>query len=169
MRWSRACSLVMLTVTLTACSASGNDAPTASGAKGGEAGDMIDSAHFRAALHQISAKYTWPADHRPDLDALGRQTDPGGLIGADGPRVVMEIINECAWDLSWLAARDSGDAAVERQALDTLTNVIPKLPTLDKSGRQFARDAATKARLGDPSLVQQFPLANCDNTKWIGK
>jgi hypothetical protein len=77
------------------------------------------------AVTPIPAGFTWP-------DYLRAQ--PGNVYSRGGGRVRVEYIAICMWQIDWLEARQSNDAA--RQAADRL--VIAGIPTWSSYGPPFA-------------------------------
>jgi hypothetical protein len=135
----------------------------------GRSGEFVDATAYRAALLKTYAAFHWPADYRPDLDALAAQSGPppGARISAGGEQTVLEIVNRCAWYLSWDAARRRHDSAAAAGALAVMTDVLPTYGAADPDGQQLARDTAQRAGLGDPALARQYVRANCDTTKFL--
>jgi hypothetical protein len=133
------------------------------------AADFVDATGYRAALQRSFAAYRWPADFRPDLDVLADKSGPpaGARMSAGGERTVLEIVNRCAWYLSWDAARTRGGKAAAAAALRVMTDVLPAYGASDPDGQQLARDTARRATLGDPALARQYVRANCDTTKFV--
>ncbi|MER3486618.1 MAG: hypothetical protein C4345_12285 [Chloroflexota bacterium] len=86
----------------------------------------------------------------------------------------LTIFNQCAWYLTWLEARQNGDAATEAAALDVTLNIIPNYLTVipgipqiyDPAMATHDREIATRASLGDPSLVQLYVESKCQNKPW---
>ncbi|WP_158717806.1 hypothetical protein [Streptomyces sp. NRRL F-2664] len=132
---------------------------------------LLDQQGFDAALRRAAGDFRWPADHRPDLDRLSRNSAPRGTDAAPAgsERIILEIANSCAWYLSWAAAHDRADAAAAAAALQVLEEVLPTYGPQDPDGRRFAEEAAAGARAGDGSLARQFTEANCDGAiTWAG-
>lgn len=129
---------------------------------------MVDQNGYETALKKSVSQYRWPKDYTPDLPALLAQTGPGdqGQIQAGGEHTVLGIINSCAWYLSWNSARKDKRKTDAAAALKVMTEVVPGYSKEDPDGQTFARQAAEKAGLGDPTMALQFVTANCDNTKW---
>jgi hypothetical protein len=117
-------------------------------------------------VRSLYSTMKWPADVRPDLEALIKATAPPA--GEQGfARQALAVVNTCAWYRSWDAAVTRGDSAAAGPALDAITNLVTRYPPEDdKPGRQFVRDAAAKAAAGDPAPVRDYVDANCFDTKW---
>lgn len=126
--------------------------------------ELLDRQGYDAALRQSSRDYHWPADYRPDLDRLSGSSAPGSgeaaLAGSE--RIILEIANSCAWYKSWDDARGRADHSSAGEALTVLEEVLPGYGPQNPDGRRYAREAASRARAGDPSLARQFTEANCD-------
>ncbi|MFI7353895.1 hypothetical protein ACIBTP_08105 [Streptomyces avidinii] len=131
---------------------------------------LLDRQGYGAALRQGSRSYRWPADYRPDLDRLSADSAPGGgeAAPAGSERIILEIANSCAWYHSWDDARGRADQARAEEALTVLEEVLPGYGPQNPDGRRYAREAASRARAGDPSLARQFTEANCDGViAWV--
>ncbi|MFF3867892.1 hypothetical protein [Micromonospora sp. NPDC001898] len=124
--------------------------------------------NYDEALKEYNAaksSLTLPADKSWDsAQQLRKEVDGSQVVFQDGAATgKVESFWLCAWQQEWLAARGD-DAQREKQALDNLG----KFPTLrtyqknfDQSSRDVFDDELAKARLGDPSVVQQDVKANC--------
>ncbi|MBP2034539.1 hypothetical protein [Streptomyces avidinii] len=136
----------------------------ADGPRSAAATELLDRQGYDAVLRRSSLSYRWPADYRPDLDRLSADSAPGGgeaaLAGSE--RIILEIANSCAWYRSWDDARGRADHARAEEALTVLEEVLPGYGPQNPDGRRYAREAASRARAGDPSLARQFTEANCD-------
>jgi hypothetical protein len=67
----------------------------------------------------------------------------------------------CAWFQTWLDSRQSGDSAIEAQALDYIVNSMPQSVGDDYS-RSVITSIGDKATLGDPSgVIQMIKANNC--------
>jgi hypothetical protein len=117
-------------------------------------------------VRSLYSTMKWPADVRPDLEALIKATAPAE--GERGfARQALAVVNTCAWYRSWDAAVSRGDTTAAASALDAITNLVTRYPPEDdKAGRQFVRDAAAKAAAGDPAPVRDYVDANCFDTRW---
>lgn len=124
--------------------------------------------------------FGWPPGKYPDLDVIiqrwfDQATKEGGAAFEVGLEFTqMTIFNRCAWYLTWLEARQNGDAATEAAALDVMLNIIPNYLTVipgipqiyDPGMANLVREEVTRASLGDPSLVQRFVDSPCRNVPW---
>jgi hypothetical protein len=137
------------------------------GLAGGGHDGFMDQDEYREALAAAVGDYRWPPGYEPDAAKVVDDGASDDALMEDGyEQMVLGILNECAWNLAWLDARASGDAAAEREALDVLTTVIPNQPGRSPDARQWAEDAAAKAALGDPSMVQARVTAGCEPVYW---
>jgi hypothetical protein len=118
-------------------------------------------------VRSLHSTMKWPADVRPDLDALIRATAPAP--DEQGfPHQALAVVNTCAWYRSWDLAVSRGDTAGAASALDAITNLVTRYPPEDDTaGRRLVRDAAAKAAAGDPAPVRDYVDANCFDTKWV--
>jgi hypothetical protein len=107
------------------------------------------------------------------FDLATREGEPRFEVGFEF--TTLTILNQCAWYLAWLEARQSGNTAVEAEALNVMVMIIPNYPTVipgipaDLHGPDVTdvdREIAMRASLGDPSLVQRFVESNCQNKPW---
>ncbi|MDX8036551.1 hypothetical protein SK803_40690 [Lentzea sp. BCCO 10_0856] len=117
-------------------------------------------------VRSLHSTMKWPADVRPDLDALIKATAPAE--GEQGfAHQALAVVNTCAWYRSWDVAVLRDDKAQAATALDAIEHLVTRYPPEDDTaGRQFVRDAAAKASSGDPALVRDYVDANCFDTKW---
>ncbi|MEV6241597.1 hypothetical protein [Lentzea sp. NPDC051838] len=117
-------------------------------------------------VRSLYSTMRWPADVRPDLDALIKATTPAADEQSYS-RQALAVVNTCAWYRSWDAAVTRGDSAAASSSLDAITNLVTRYPPEDdKAGRQFVRDAPARAAAGDPAPVRDYVDANCFDTKW---
>ncbi|SBW28094.1 putative secreted protein [Candidatus Protofrankia californiensis] len=142
-----------------------------SGKPSGGSPGFYDGPAFVVAMNKAYATYTWPSDRRPDLQKLIDQNKPGTgqKRQAGAERMVLGIINTCAWYLSWNDARQRGDAPAVDKALAVMTNVIPGYTAGSPDNQQYVIDAARKASLGDSTKALNYVSANCDSStvRWL--
>jgi hypothetical protein len=119
--------------------------------------------------HCVVNQFPWPAAHVPDVDSIMGLWASAGV--GDSVQVGVEytglaVLNECAWFVSWLDARKSGDTAQEQEALWAIVNITPNIPVLIPD---YPADAAlssgpgtvsgimrSAAQLGDTGTIQTF-------------
>lgn len=129
-------------------------------------GFLVDN-EFEQALSLAIDEYQWPAGYGITSNAILEYASGGRNISLDTFQPGLEydmlsVYNRCAWNMTWLDARRSGDAALETEALDALNNVLPNNPRTQEQSRASLVQAAEKASLGDPSEVQRsVELSNC--------
>lgn len=123
---------------------------------------------FEANMMCIIPYFTWPPGRNPNMDWINTQVpqdeDPSHYPYQTGLEyTVIGGNNICAWQLTWLDARKSGDAALENEALRMMTDVIPNFRTqirgfpsnvFDAGTVSYQKQIAAKAALGDPSDVE---------------
>jgi hypothetical protein len=114
--------------------------------------------------------FGWPPGKAPDLDRMepvffAWVAEQGGAMFEVGYEYTsLTIMNQCAWFMTWLEARKSGDSATEAAALDVMLNIIPNYLTIvpgippihGEDVTNVDREIVTHAAMGDPSLVQAF-------------
>ncbi|GLZ34540.1 hypothetical protein Lesp02_67270 [Lentzea sp. NBRC 105346] len=130
---------------------------------------VLDADGYAAEVRSTYPKMRWPADVRPDLDALITATTPppDEAIQPGLSRQVLGVVNTCAWYRSWDAATGRGDAEQAKAGLRVITDVVTQYPPeVDRAGRDYVRDAAAHAADGNPDLVRDYVEANCFDTKW---
>lgn len=137
----------------------------------GAADGVMTLEQYRDAVREDTENYQWPPDYQPDPDKIAnRGADSEALFEEGHHEMVLSILNECGWFLSWLDARERGDTKGVDQALDVMTNVIPLdreyISDPDGSARRQREQLLSQAALGDPSLVQSFVTANCEPVYW---
>jgi hypothetical protein len=122
--------------------------------------------NFRCA----AALFGWPPGKAPDLDRMepvffAWVAEQGGAMFEVGYEFTsLTIMNQCAWFMTWLEARKSGDSATEAAVLDVMLNIIPNYLTIvpgippihGEDVTNVDREIVTHAAMGDPSLVQAF-------------
>jgi hypothetical protein len=125
--------------------------------------------------------FGWPPGKVIDVEVViqrwfDRATQEGGAgfeVGLEFTQ--MMIFNRCAWYLTWLEARQNGDAATEAAALDVMLKIIPNYESVitgfpanvfSPGSITKIREEVTRASLGDPSLVQQFVDVQCRAIPW---
>lgn len=133
----------------------------------GDADLQIDE--LRDTLPCVASLFQWPANMVPDDAMLERSIqkapDGGEARYERGYEFgVVSGLNTCSWYITWIEARQAGDAELESEALAYMTDVIPHYSTqvpgfsstaLDPSVTRWHEDVADKASLGDPTLVQE--------------
>lgn len=136
-----------------------------------DADESLDVEGVRAGLECTVELFTWPEGKVPNTDLIAdilptenARFRPGIIYS------MMAGVNECAWAITWLEARRDGDAALEAEALDVMTNVVPNyvtiIPHFPETAVSFdvieqQREIAERASLGDPTAVQLFVDNNC--------
>ncbi|WP_320068286.1 hypothetical protein [Micromonospora sp. RTGN7] len=138
------------------------------GCSTGSGGDSGAVKNYDEALKEYNAaksSLTLPANKSWDsAQKLRREADGSQVVFQDGAATgKVESFWLCAWQQEWLAARGN-DAQREKQALDNLgkfTTLRTYQKDFDQGSRDIFDDELAKARLGDPSVVQQSVKANC--------
>lgn len=121
---------------------------------------LLTSSEYREAVSLGIRAYDWPPKYQPDVEKIV-PSDSTGMFEPGVEHSQLEVLNECAWNQTWVDARQSNDAETEARALQVMTEVLPKRPGLDSITIDWITESAAKAALGDPSMVQQFITANC--------
>lgn len=139
----------------------------------GDAEHTLNSEQYRAALECSFVAFEWPDGKYPDIDRMMQPEEESPYvwnyqIGLEHTQLGSG--NTCAWYMTWLEARQSGEAELEQEALHHIVDVVPNYgtlidgyPTDAKTGGTLQRDVdiAAAASLGDPSLVQNYVDRNC--------
>jgi hypothetical protein len=121
---------------------------------------------FTQAVDWATGQFTWP----PGVDLGTNRMVPAAVDGRDMRQDQFQVGLEfdtvgawhtCAWITAWLDAQRRDDRLAQREAMDVMTNVLPAEPNLDRGTADFMRQMAASAKLGDPSMVQQYIDANC--------
>lgn len=134
---------------------------------------------LEANLKCIIPYFTWPPNRHPSLDWINSQV-PQDKVPSHYPYQtgleygVISGNNICAWELTWLDARKTGDSNLEAEALHMLTDVIPNFQTMirgfpnnvfDAGTLGLQKDIAAKVALGDPSAVET-EAEGCAAIQW---
>jgi hypothetical protein len=123
---------------------------------------------FEANMICIIPYFSWPPGRFPNMDWINTQVpqdkDPSHYPYQTGLEyTVIGGNNICAWQLTWLDARKSGDTVLEKEALRVMTDVIPNFRTLirgfppnvfDAGTVSYQKQISLKAALGDPSDIE---------------
>jgi hypothetical protein len=161
--WTRTVSALLLVLVGAACGRT-QEPPQAAPTT------VVDQAGYDVELRQNYSRLTWPPDYRPDLDRLIEATRPTSdeRLPAGVTLTVLQVVDSCAWYLSWDAARSRADQAASERALQVMAGELTRFPPgEDLAGKQFVELVAERARAGDPALARQYVLANCDTTVWV--
>lgn len=121
--------------------------------------------YVMAARAAFSA-FDWPPTYVITVDTVLSAIPPQVHADKFQPGTELNNIgswNQCAWAMTWIDSRQSGDAPLGARELFYLVNVMPGAVNDDYS-RQFITDMSDKAALGDPSGVMQFIKANSCET-----
>ncbi|MEU0277544.1 hypothetical protein [Streptomyces sp. NPDC006195] len=132
----------------------------------------LNQAGYATELRQSFGQYHWPPDYRPDTDRLIEATQPlaDERLSAGVTRTVLDIVNSCAWYLSWDAATARGDREASEGALRVMAGKLTRYPPAeDLRGKEFVTRAAERAKAGDPEMARQYVRANCQTVRWRGK
>lgn len=129
--------------------------------------DSMTPREFRSAIVETAGEYLWPPDYMPDPEKIADRTVSGNIVENGAEYSILTIFNECAWSLAWLDAFEHGDEEDEDMALEVMTTILPTLPNLHSSSLRWLRDSNEKAQLGDPTMVRQFVVANCQPLNWL--
>ncbi|CAN5749663.1 hypothetical protein BH23CHL3_BH23CHL3_11500 [soil metagenome] len=122
------------------------------------------------AVRMTFGEYEWPDGYTTTADTILEHsfryaTDEqreGSLFQVGGEHTKIGGWHECAWYLTWLDAFQSGDSAVQAEALQVMTDILPRNPSLgDGGGVEVLTGIAEAAALGDPSLVQRAVSFTC--------
>lgn len=122
---------------------------------------------YGSAVRAAEATFSWPADRRPDIDKVIRDSQPpdGAMAQVGLETIVLSIVNACAWYLSWSDAVKRGEAGQAQRALEMLSGL--PLAKIDPSTAQVVRQIAVSARAGDTAPAIGYAQANCDNVRWL--
>lgn len=90
----------------------------------------MDADHFKIGLECVIPEFDWPNGMAPDDAFLNKSKAslPGAGEGfyENGLEWVFAAgFNTCAWEITWLRARQDGDTVLESKALDYMTKVTP--------------------------------------------
>jgi hypothetical protein len=153
-----------LALLLTGC---GTSAPPAADQQE-KASTFYTADEYAAAVRSAQNSYKWPADRRPDIDKVIRDSAPPEAARAQAglEKTVLSIVNACAWYLSW---NDAVAAGRKEQAANALSVISGDLPARedDPSIRQLAEEIAARAKAGDSQPALEYAEANCDNVTWL--
>jgi len=128
---------------------------------------VLTAEGYAQAIREAEKNYSWPADRRPDLEKVIRDSGPtGDEIAEQGLiDIVLAMVNACAWYLSWSdAVRNGRTEQASRQLA-----VLPTLPVakIDPGAAQVVEEIAASARAGDTEPAIGYAEANCDNVRWV--
>ncbi len=126
---------------------------------------------FKQAVAALYPTYVWPDRYQVDpdhlLDGYAKYGAEGSVFEVGGEFTIIGIPHRCAWEMTWLDAYRSGDAALMEQSLEQLRTVALKNPMSHQSVREHLRQMIEAAELGDPALMQQDVTANCQGIAFI--
>jgi hypothetical protein len=160
-------SAFVLALALGGCGASGGSGANPSGA--GQSSSVADGQtkvesyygmvkEYRATVSTLS----WPAGITPDPNPLSTDKATDYEVGSGEGDATFRWM--CAWSGEYLKNRSSNPNEA-KAALDQWASIttLPAWNTSysDPSMRQMLLDSISKARLGDPSVIQSFHTANC--------
>jgi hypothetical protein len=115
-------------------------------------------AEYRLALGTL----TWPSGATPNPDPMNADRSANYEAGSGEGDAVARW--QCAWSGDYLTHRASNPQAAQK-ALEVYGSIqtLPawKRAYSDPNTRAVILDSLSKARLGDPSLIQQIYRANC--------
>lgn len=147
--------IVVACATFTGCSSGG------SGEGGFTSRDEINDS-FRGSVSELQfPPGTTPPTAVPGIDADAAGTSYQKTYGDTRAHYVWQ----CAWEKEWLATRAADPAAADA-ALEQLATA-PDMPYLadpqrtDDATRRIFRENLDKAKLGDPSAMQEDVDVNC--------
>ena len=115
----------------------------------------------RAELHACAAEVEWPAGYEIDVEKLAYYDgNNSSSAPPGGARARIMLINACLWGNYWLDATQTGDTAAAESALeymgDTLLYFRIEGPPGPETTDPILQDPIDKAKLGDPSAMQEF-------------
>lgn len=144
----------------------------------GDAHGFLNVDQYRVAVECSEVDFRWPEGKLPYtdnmVDANPQAEETRYQIGLE--HISLGGMNMCAWYLTWLGARQGGNAAAQQEALDVMTNVIPdfetQIPAYPNDGRdagtiRLLEEIAAKAALGDPTGIQRMVDGTCQDAAWI--
>jgi hypothetical protein len=109
--------------------------------------------------------FEWPEGFEPDFDKIrAYNADFEGRIQRGAGVGSLMGFNECAWSITWLEARASGDLELEALALDNLSQLDRE--NLDPGSREYKERQLELARTDDSSMIEQFVGVNCYPLWW---
>lgn len=122
---------------------------------------------YAQALREAEKTYSWPADRRPDIEKVIRDSGPtGGEMAEEGLiEIVLSMVNACAWYLSWSDAVKQGRMEQASRRLPMLSSL--PMARLDPGSAKVAEQIAASARAGDTEPAIGYAQANCDNVRWV--
>lgn len=132
-------------------------------ASGGEGGDaFMTRSDLASKLDQAISATQWPPAIRPTSAALVKSFEPERRFERGFETTLVQIANACAWYMAWTDTKASGDTADAENALRAMEEVVPTygFASGDPATVQFFKDIPAKARLGDPTGVNNFIKAN---------
>lgn len=128
----------------------------------------MDENAYREALKNTVDNYEWPDTYVPDPERILQRTYSGTSYLQDGYEVmILNLFHECAWNLAWVDASQSGDTSGADRALSVLTEDVPNREGTSPSSSQWAIDSARALSLGDSSMAHAFIEQNCMPVDWI--
>ena len=138
--------------------------PTSSAARFDADGDgWLTWDEYKLAVTAAFDTVTWPPTYvvTPALILANAPADAQNSLFQVGLELdQISIWLSCAWEKTWLDSRQSGDAALEAQALAYIVTIMPN-EVQDDYSRGVVKEIGDKASLGDPSDVIQAVEANC--------
>lgn len=133
---------------------------------------LLNFNEYEQAVALAVDELQWPDTYQIAAGTIIDRFTGGVSAEGDGFEVGLEysmvgIYHTCAWNMTWLDARRTGDTVREAEALDVLINILPNIPAIHPTAREQFTGIAEAASLGDPSLAQQHVTANnCADLPW---
>ncbi|MET0133315.1 MAG: hypothetical protein ABW215_06950 [Kibdelosporangium sp.] len=131
---------------------------------------VVDQAGYGKELRDHYGGFRWPPDFRPDVDRLVTATQPAPAerVQSGVARTVLNVVNSCAWYLSWDTAHSRADHQAIGDALQVMTDVLTTFPPpADPVGKEFVERVAAQAEIGDPEPARQYVATNCPEIVWV--
>jgi hypothetical protein len=167
LRTTGVAAAALVTASLVGCGHAIGPAPSPAEAS---ATRLLDESGYAQALRGSYKDYAWPAGYRPDLRRLAADSGPppNARVEAGSEKMVLSLVNTCAWYLSWDSEQKTNHHAETAHALDVMLNRLPALAPDPAAGRKLAVDIARSAAAGNSGPALEFVQNNCSNIQWTG-
>ena len=131
---------------------------------------FLDQRGYEHALRTAYQDFAWPTGYRPNLARLAADSGPppNARVQAGSEKMVLGMVNSCAWYLSWNTAHKTGRRTDAAHALDVMQHQLPALAPDQTAGRQLAEDIARTAADDNSAPALAFVRNNCSNIQWTG-
>ncbi len=141
--------------------------PTTADSFDADGDGFMTSDELATAVAATIPRFTWPPDYQVSTELVmgpvyANSESRTGRFEMPFELSMLGTYHTCAWERTWLDARESGDEELAAEALAIMTQIIPYNPNYAPDLAAHMIEIARRAAAGDPSLVIQYVENNCD-------